>query len=99
MYGLKYDRSLCHAWGAGPIYLLGAYYMGLRPMAPGYKTFVVAPDADASDSFEGVLPLPDGQVKINLQNGLISACASRDGGELIWNGKRAILPANKTVVL
>lgn len=99
MYGLKYDRSLCHAWGAGPIYLLGAYYMGLRPMAPGYKTFVVAPDADASDSFEGVLPLPDGQVKIILQNGLISACASRDGGELIWNGKRAILPANKTVVL
>jgi len=26
MYGRKYGKSLCHAWGAAPLYLLGRYY-------------------------------------------------------------------------
>ena len=31
MYGNKYGKSLCHAWGASPIYLLGKYYLGVTP--------------------------------------------------------------------
>ena len=26
MYGDPYGKSLCHAWGASPIYLLGRYF-------------------------------------------------------------------------
>lgn len=99
MYGMKYDRSFCHAWGAGPIYLLGAYHMGLRPTAPGYATFVVAPDASAADSFEGTLPLPDGQVEISLKDGRLTVRASRDGGVAVWNNQRVSLPAGETVTL
>lgn len=31
MYGNKYGKSLCHAWGVSPIYLLGKYYLGVTP--------------------------------------------------------------------
>ena len=99
MYGMKYDRSFCHAWGAGPIYLLGAYHMGLRPTAPGYATIVVAPDASAADSFEGTLPLPDGQVEISLKDGRLTVRASRDGGVAVWNNQRVSLPAGETITL
>ena len=96
---MKYDRSFCHAWGAGPIYLLGAYHMGLRPTAPGYATFVVDPDASATDSFEGTLPLPDGQVEISLKDGRLTVRASRDGGVAVWNNQRVSLPAGETITL
>ena len=99
MYNLKYDRSLCHAWGAAPIYLLGAHYCGLRPTAPGYAAFIVAPSADLADCFSAVLPLPDGQVEIALRDGHLTVCASRDGGEVLWQGQRAVLPAGVAVTL
>jgi alpha-L-rhamnosidase len=31
MYGRPFGKSLCHAWGASPIYLLGKYYLGVKP--------------------------------------------------------------------
>ncbi len=43
MYDFKYDKSLCHAWGAGPIYLLGRFCLGVYPTSVGYKTFEVKP--------------------------------------------------------
>ena len=43
MYGKKYGCSLCHAWGGGPIYLLGRFSAGVYPTDVGYKTFVVEP--------------------------------------------------------
>ena len=39
MYGDKYGKSLCHAWGASPIYLIGRYCMGVRPTSAAYDTF------------------------------------------------------------
>jgi hypothetical protein len=35
MYGKKFGRSLCHAWGSGPILLLGRYTAGVRPTSVG----------------------------------------------------------------
>lgn len=35
MYHEPYDKSLCHAWGASPLYLLGRYYTGVTPTQPG----------------------------------------------------------------
>ena len=97
MYGKKYAKSLCHAWGAGPIYLLGTYVMGLTPTAPGYSKFTVAPNADIIKDFNGSLPLPDGKVDIALKDGHIRVCASRAGGTLIWQGKSVELPAGEAV--
>lgn len=99
MYGQKYGKSLCHAWGAGPIYLLGSYVMGLEPTSPGYATFRVAPDAEVLSDFSGSLPLPDGHVEIALAGGHVRVTASRAGGVLVWNDREVELPAGQTVEL
>ena len=39
MYGDKYGKSLCHAWGRAPSDLLGRYCMGVRPTGTAYETF------------------------------------------------------------
>lgn len=99
MYGQKYGKSLCHAWGAGPIYLIGRYVLGLEPTAPGYATFRVAPDPAGIADFEATLPLPDGCVNIALRDGHVRARASRAGGTLVWQGRSAELPAGVEVEL
>ena len=41
MYGEKYGCSLCHAWGAGPIALLGSYCVGVKPTDIAYALHLV----------------------------------------------------------
>jgi SSS family transporter len=64
MYGRPYGRSLCHAWGASPIYLLGKYYLGVRPLLPGYREYVVAPVLGGLKWMEGEVPTPHGNIKV-----------------------------------
>lgn len=99
MYGMAFGRSLCHAWGCGPIYLLGKYYMGVRPTAPGYATFEVAPKLGGLTDFEGTVPLPDGEVRIGLDAHRLELIASREGGTLAFNGERMEIPAHRPVVI
>ncbi len=37
MYGRPFGKSLCYAWGASPLYLLGRYYLGVQPTSPGLQ--------------------------------------------------------------
>lgn len=64
MYGRRYGKSLCHAWGAGPILLFGRYYLGVRPASFGYKTFVVSPHLGGLGVVEGSVPTPDGDIYV-----------------------------------
>jgi hypothetical protein len=64
MYGRPFGKSLCHAWGASPIYLLGKYYMGVKPTVPGYKEFVVEPKLGGLEWMEGTVPAPDGNIEV-----------------------------------
>lgn len=86
MYGNKYGKSLCHAWGAGPIYLLSRYVLGLEPTKPGFARFSVTPNAAGLEGFHGTLPLPDGTLEVEYCSGRIAVTASRAGGTLNWNG-------------
>ncbi len=99
MYGSAYGRSLCHAWGGGPIYLLGRYVLGVSPTSPGYDTFAVEPHDGGIASFHGVVPLPDGEVHVWLDETAVRAKASRGGGDLHWRGQTVPLPANEEVTL
>lgn len=87
MYGQKYGCSLCHAWGSGPLYLLGRYCVGVYPTDAGYKTFRVEPNPGKYKSFRGTVPLPQGEVKVVYENGSITVTAGADGGTLCWKGK------------
>ena len=99
MYGDKYGKSLCHAWGASPIYLLGRWFAGVTPTSPGYATFEVRPEAAGLDWFEANVPIGPwlGEVHIRVQDGICTACATVEGGTLYWKGKA--YPLEKKVVI
>jgi hypothetical protein len=64
MYGRPFGKSLCHAWGASPLYLLGKYYLGVAPETPGYKTFNIRPELGDLQWMEGTVPTPNGEIKV-----------------------------------
>ena len=99
MYGNKYGCSLCHAWGAGPIALIGNYLVGVKPTDVAYKTFTVAPSPGRYEHFEAVVPVCGGSVSVKYKDGSAFASATVQGGTLVWNGKMAEIPVGKTVVL
>jgi len=99
MYGDKFGKSLCHAWGASPIYLLGRWFLGVQPTSPGYATFEVRPQAAGLDWFEGTVPIGPwlGEVHIRVQGDICTACATVEGGTLYWKGKA--YPLEKKVAI
>jgi alpha-L-rhamnosidase len=64
MYGRPFGKSLCHAWGASPIYLLGKYYLGVKPTSPGYETYSVEPILGDLQWIEGDVPTPEGKIHV-----------------------------------
>jgi hypothetical protein len=65
MYGRPFGKSLCHAWGASPIYLLGKYYLGVKPTAPGYQQYVIEPKLGGLQWMEGSVPTANGDIKVS----------------------------------
>lgn len=96
MYGGKYARSLCHAWGSGPILLLGKYVCGVSPASTGYETFVVEPKPGKYSSFSADVPVNKGVVHIEFNEKSVCASADVEGGTLIFNGKKVNIPKNGT---
>jgi hypothetical protein len=57
-------RSWAHGWSAGPAWLLPAYVLGVRPLAPGWSEFVCNPSLTHLEIAEGTVPTPFGPIKI-----------------------------------
>ena len=93
----KFFVSRCHAWGAGPIYLFGRYYLGVYPTSPGYKTFNVEPNLSTLGFVKGSVPINDGVVSVNLNEEFLSVTSEVEGGTLIWKGERYPLIPNETI--
>ena len=83
---LPFDKSLCHAWGAGPLYFMGKYPAGVAPSRPGYRTFTVCPNTAIGD-FSMTVPIKDGIVELEWKNGTLSASADKPGGILLYKGE------------
>ena len=66
MYGRPYGKSLCHAWGASPVYLLGRYFLGIEPTSPGYATWQARPHLAGLDWMRGAVPTPFGPIRIEV---------------------------------
>ena len=64
MYGREFGKSLCHAWGASPIYLLGKYYLGVKPTSPGYATYLIEPNLGGLQWMQGKVPTPNGEIEM-----------------------------------
>jgi len=87
MYNHPYRKSLCHAWGASPIYLLGKYYLGVKPTAPGYSKFEIRPVLGDLKWMDGSVPTPKGNVKVYMNKKLIKVSASEGEGYLYFNSE------------
>lgn len=94
MYGGKYNKSLCHAWGAGPVYLFGRYYLGVRPTAPGCASFEVSPHLGGLREMHGCVPLLGGSVQVDMDAEQVTVLATRPGGTVCLGGKRYDLEQN-----
>ena len=99
MYDDKYDKSLCHGWGAGPVYIFGRYYLGVYPTGAGFKTFNVEPNLGGLNEINGVVPVGDGSVEISLNRKKLTVKATKAGGTLIWNGAKHTITPNIELVL
>lgn len=87
MYGRPFGKSLCHAWGASPIYLLGRYYLGVQPTSPGYATYTVEPVLGGLEWMEGSVPTPKGDVKLRCSKQEIKVSATEGTGTLVFSSK------------
>ena len=83
LYGRPYGKSLCHAWGASPIYLLGKYYLGVKPTKPGYEEYSVTPCLGGLKWMEGTVPTPYGNIHIYMDKKEIRI--KSDGGKGVLN--------------
>ncbi|MDB4919573.1 alpha-rhamnosidase [Mucilaginibacter sp.] len=89
MYGRPFGKSLCHAWGASPIYLLGKYYLGVKPLSPGYQAYIVEPNLGGLQWMEGAIPTPNGAIKLYCSTKQIRISADEGNGILRFKSKTA----------
>ncbi|MCD2425889.1 alpha-rhamnosidase [Niabella pedocola] len=87
MYGRKYGKSLCHAWGASPLYLLGKYYLGISPTAPGYAEYEVKPALGGLKWMEGKVPTPAGNIELYCSDKEINMVSPVGTGKLMITSK------------
>ena len=101
MYGRPYGKSLCHAWGASPIYLLGKYYLGVRPTKPGYEEYVVEPHLGGLKWIEGDVPTPNGCIHVYMDKKVVKVKSGEGKGTIsvkTKNGKKIVsVPAGEEV--
>ena len=97
MYGDKYQKSLCHAWGASPVYLLGKYFLGVTGTSAGYETFEIRPQLGKFGFIEGTVPVRNGKVYIYLSDKKLCVKADITGGTLVWRHKKYELPCGKSI--
>ncbi|MGD9557257.1 MAG: alpha-L-rhamnosidase C-terminal domain-containing protein [Mangrovibacterium sp.] len=83
MYGRPFGKSLCHAWGANPVYLFGKYLLGVRPTAPGYQAYVVEPSLAGLEWVEGKVPTPHGNIEIRMNRKEIRVTPVKGQGTLV----------------
>jgi hypothetical protein len=87
MYGREFGKSLCHAWGASPIYLLGKYYLGVKPTAPGYSTYVIEPKLGGLKWMQGTVPTPAGNIELSCSEKEIKVKGAAGVGNLVVKSK------------
>lgn len=87
MYGRPYGKSLCHAWGASPIYLLGKYYLGVRPISPGYEEWSIEPCLGGLKWMKGSVPTPNGTIDVSVTEKQITVRAADGQGYLYITSK------------
>ena len=99
MYGRPYGKSLCHAWGASPVYLLGKYYLGVRPTKSGYEEFEVRPNLGDLEWIAGDVPTPNGMIHVEMNRHEIKVRATAGRGTLYYGDQQLTIEAGRETVM
>lgn len=99
MYGRPYGKSLCHAWGASPVYLLGKYYLGVRSTKPGYEEFEVRPNLSNLEWITGDVPTPNGIIHVEMNRHEIKVRATEGRGTLYYGDQQLSIEAGRETVM
>jgi hypothetical protein len=95
MYGREFGKSLCHAWGASPIYLLGKYYLGVKPTSAGYATYTVVPNLGGLQWMQGKVPTPKGDIELYVSKEQLKIKGAAGEGTITLKSK--ITPTGKNI--
>ena len=88
----KKNLTWNHAWGAAPANLLSRYVLGVRPLEPGYRKILIAPQPGRLQWIRGKVPTAVGTVQVDV----INAPVFRLTLDLPSGGKTtAVVPARK----
>ena len=99
MYGRPYGKSLCHAWGASPLYLIGKYYLGVSPTKPGYEEYEVRPVLGDLEWMQGDVPTPFGLIHVEMDTKQIKIRATGGRGTLIYGDRQVSIEANREAIM
>jgi hypothetical protein len=87
MYGDPFGKSLCHAWGASPIYLLARYFIGLELCDGGDARFMLSPRLEFFRQLSCTLPIgSSGSVSLDWDGEKLTVRAKGAQGLLrVWD--------------
>ena len=97
MYGRPYGKSLCHAWGASPLYIIGKYMLGVRPTLPGYAAYEVRPTLAGLRWMKGDVPTPFGLIHVELDGSRCTVSSDGGRGTLIVGDRQIEIPPKQTI--
>ncbi|HYF50277.1 MAG TPA: alpha-L-rhamnosidase C-terminal domain-containing protein, partial [Planctomycetota bacterium] len=60
------QRSDCHGWSGGPAYHFLANGLGVKPLEPGFRKILIAPQPGPLKKLSGEVPTPQGKVHVDL---------------------------------
>ena len=86
--GRPFGRSLCHIWSAGPIYIFSRYVAGLKPLEPGYKSYLIEPNLCGLEWFNTEMPVKGGWVRISMDRARITLHSDIPGGTCRFRSER-----------
>ena len=98
MYGRPYGKSLCHAWGASPLYLIGRYFLGVRPTLPGYAAYEVRPVLGGLQWMEGKVPTPYGLIEMHVTPHEVTVHSDGGEGTLVIGEQHIPIPPGEEVI-
>ena len=56
--------SLCHGWSALPVWYHASAILGIHPLSPGFRQFIIQPYPSRFPEASGTVPTPFGQLSI-----------------------------------
>ena len=83
--------------GASPIYILGKYFLGVRPTKAGYEEYEVRPNLGGLTWMEGSVPTPFGKIEVSVRPDSVTVRSDGGRGTLILGEQRIPIPAGEAV--